>query len=71
MENYIKGFHECYCCGYEFEWEAEINPVYFLARCKAEVSVSFEAVGKEDNGNVKFEFVGICPKCGVKNRFTK
>ena len=72
MRGYFSGDQECFDCGYVFHWEGEVRRpapgTILAARELPEVEADVCAVGNDD-GKVKYEVVGRCPNCRVKNKF--
>lgn len=68
MENVIKGWHTCFCCNNEFEWEHELRIIPYQVRKVPNLKADAYAIGNA-NGTVQYEVICQCPHCGIKNKF--
>ena len=69
--SYIEGTNECYACNYPIEWSHSFSMPISGMEVHAIKSVNPEAiaVGKDEDGNIKFEIICKCPKCQILNKF--
>ena len=69
----ISGTNNCYVCGNELNWEkvqdGKVGQV--IAFTPPEVNADACAIGKNEDGTVKFEIICTCQKCRTKNKFYK
>lgn len=69
----IIGTNNCYVCGNELNWEKmqDIRPGQMISFTPPEVDADAVAIGKNEDGTIKFEIICECPRCRSKNKFYK
>ncbi len=69
----FSGSDTCYVCGRLLNWTKPADPrkgqasVFSIPDVKAEVY----AIGRNENGDTKFEIECLCPQCRTTNKFYK
>ena len=69
----ISGTDKCHVCGNVLNWEKiqDGRPGQVIAYTPPEINADACAVGKNEDGTVRFEITCTCPRCRSKNKFYK
>lgn len=69
----FSGIDECYVCGKILKWTkvADTGRGSVVIGRVPEVRANAFAIGKNDDGSIKFEVECTCPDCRTINRFVK
>ena len=67
----FRGKDHCYVCGNELHWccPADTAGDAVKSPTDTDIPADMTAIGKDDNGAVRFEVVCTCPKCHARNKF--
>lgn len=69
----FRGKDDCYVCGSELHWHcpAAQDTAGNAAKSPSgeEIPAAMTAIGKDDDGAVRFEVVCTCPKCQAGNKY--
>lgn len=69
----FRGKDHCYVCGSELHWHCPSAPDTAGTAAKApagtDIPADMTAIGKDDDGAVRFEVVCTCPKCLASNKY--
>lgn len=67
----IEGKNECFVCGELIAWGTIVmsTPGNMVAYTLPQNTAEECAIGKTENGDVKFEITCTCPNCRTKNKF--
>ncbi len=69
----FRGKNNCYVCGSELHWRCPADPDTAENAAKSpaveEIPAAMTAIGKDDDGAVRFEVVCTCPKCQAGNKY--
>lgn len=69
----FRGKDHCYVCGNELNWkkpeEQKNGGSAAGTLTDAEIPADMAAIGKEEDGAVRFEVVCTCPECRTSNKF--
>ena len=69
----FRGKDYCYVCGNELNWrkpgETEKNKAATGSLADSGIQADMTAIGKDEDGAVRFEVVCTCPECRTSNKF--
>ncbi len=69
----FRGKDYCYVCGNELNWRTPEDPEKGRSAgsdlTASDVQADMAAIGKDEDGAVRFEVVCTCPKCRTSNKF--
>ena len=69
----FRGKDHCYVCGNELNWkkpeDQKNGGPAAGALADAEIPADMAAIGKDEDGAVRFEVVCTCPECRTSNKF--
>lgn len=69
----FKGKDHCYVCGNELNWRKPGDPgkgeIVTGSWTDSDILADMTAIGKEEDGAVRFEVVCTCPECRTSNKF--
>ena len=69
----FRGKDHCYVCGNELNWrkpeETEKTKAATGSLTDSDVQADMTAIGKDEDGAVRFEVVCTCPECMTRNKF--
>lgn len=69
----FRGKDHCYVCGSEIHWhcpavqDAERNAAESPA--DTDITADMTAIGKDDDGTIRFEVICTCPECHANNKY--
>lgn len=69
----FEGTNQCYVCGKILKWTkvADAGRGSVVIGIVPELEANAFAIGKNDDGSIKFEVECTCPNCRTINRFVK
>ncbi len=69
----FRGKDHCYVCGNELNWHKPEDPESGRPASNSlsdsVIQADMAAIGKDEDGTVRFEVVCTCPKCRTGNKF--
>lgn len=69
----FRGKDHCYVCGNELNWSipehSEKSGAAVNSQADSDIQADMTAIGKEEDGTVRFEVLCTCPKCRTGNKF--
>ena len=69
----FRGKDHCYVCGNELNWripeDSEKGGDTAASLTDSDIQADMTAIGKDEDGAVRFEVVCTCPECRTSNKF--
>ncbi len=69
----FRGKDYCYVCGNELNWRSPEDPgkgsFVVGSWTDSDARADMAAIGKDEDGAVKFEVACTCPECRTRNKF--